>query len=484
MLKRFFTVALALALLSPLQAEEVRLFLVHTNDIHGHLEASDGNVKTGGYVRVATVIKTLKAAFPGRVVVLDAGDLALGTPTSGHFLGIPTAEAMANVGYDAVAIGNHEFDWGQEAMAKLLKATGAPTLCANLVDEKDGSYPYPPFTVVERGGARIGIIGLVAPDTATRTPRAYTAGWKFLEAEPAMKKALGDLPEVDAVVALTHIGEPADRALAKATPELDLIVGGHSHTPITELAHENGVPIVQSGCYCRFVGVMEVLVDTEADSLKVLEYHLVPIDLSIAPDPEVSAIVQGYADQVRPLLDKVIGQSSAEVLNSTSDSNLDRPLGNLIADALRAETGADVAFYNKGGVRGTMPAGPLDVRTLQEMFPFDDPIVTMTVSGEQLKAIVEEGVKSQAKMSVSGLQASIDKAGQARILVGGEPLRGDRKYRLATTNFLATGGDQMSTLGRLTIDEFLPFTRLVMQSHIEKNPQVSPPPTGRLRRLP
>ena len=125
---------LCLLFLTPARAEEVRLFLVHTNDIHGHLEATEGTVKSGGFVRVATVIRTLKAAFPGHVLVLDGGDLALGTPTSGLFFGLPTAEAMKSVGYDAIAIGNHEFDWGQEAMARFLKATGATILCANLVN--------------------------------------------------------------------------------------------------------------------------------------------------------------------------------------------------------------------------------------------------------------------------------------------------------------------------------------------------------------
>lgn len=492
---------LLLLFLASANAEEVRLFLVHTNDIHGHLESTQGTVNSGGFVRVATVIRTLKAAFPGHVLVLDGGDLALGTPTSGLFFGLPTAEAMRSVGYDAIAIGNHEFDWGQDAMAKFLKATGAPILCANLVNSSDGSHPYAPSVVLEKAGARLAIVGLVAPDTATRTPEAYTRGWTFQAAEPAMRSALAELPPVDAVIALTHIGEKEDRALARvrfapsedlidrvgkpirAVPRLDLIVGGHSHTALQDVVWENNVPIVQSGCYCQFVGVMEIVVDTEADRLRVVSYHLVPTDSTIAPDPEVQAIVDGYDAKVRPILDRVIGQVGAEVQNTPAKAELDRPLGDLIADMLRAETGADVAFYNRGGVRGYLPAGPLAVRTLHEMFPFDDNIVLLQVSGARLAQIVEQGVQTQANLSPSGLKAIIDSHGKASIEVAGQPLKPEGTYTLATTNFLATGGDKMETLVATTRLKTFPFTREVVQSYIEKHPAIAAPSTGRIKKL-
>lgn len=480
MRKPIFIVFVHLLLSLGCWAEEIRLFLVHTNDLHGHLEAVSGNVDTGGFVRAATVIRTLKATFPGQVVLLDAGDMAVGTPTSGLFFGLPVSESMKSLGYDAVAIGNHEFDWGQEAMANLLNATGAPALCANLVDAVDGSHPYQPFTVVEKAGVRLGIIGLVAPDTPTRTPEAYTRGWNFLPAEPAARQALADLPPVDAVIALTHLGEPDDRALARALPELDLIVGGHSHTALQEVVVENGVPIVQSGCYARYVGVLELLIDTDEDSLEVLSYRLVPVDATQAPDPQVHEIVERYAAQVRPILDRVIGEVEHQVLNQPDAGSLDRPLGNLVADMLQSQAGTDVAFYNRGGVRGYFQSGSLDVRTLHEMFPFNDPIVVLEATGAQLLQVVQEGRNSQAQLSPAGLQASWAADDTVRVSVNGQPLELERLYTIATTNFLATGGDNMSSLVRLRRRKALPFTRDVLQGYIEKHPRIVSPGSGRL----
>jgi 2',3'-cyclic-nucleotide 2'-phosphodiesterase (5'-nucleotidase family) len=485
MRKTLVGLAVTLTLLCPASAwaDDVRLFLVHTNDIHGHLEAASGSVTTGGFVRAATVIRTLKAAFPDRVIVLDSGDMALGTPTSGLFFGLPTTEAMNSVGYDAVAIGNHEFNWGQQAMATMLEAVGAPALCANLVNA-DGSYPFPATTVVEKGGARLGIVGLVTPDTPTRAPKAYIAGWQFQSTVPAAQRAIDSLPPVDAVIALNHIGFDQDQLLAQALPELDLIVGGHSHTALQEVHVENGVPIVQSGCYSQFVGVMEILVDTDADTLQVISYRLVPIDMTIAPDPQVAEIVEGYAAKVRPILDRVVGQADADIVNKPGGHTVDSPLGNLIADMLRAEAGTDFALYNRGGVRGYLASGPLFVRQLHEMFPFDDNVVVLEASGQQVQEIVEEGTQTQAKLSVSGLRATLDKAGKAQVLVDGEPLQPAKLYTIATTNFLATGGDNMSRLATLTSTKLMPFTRDVVQSYVEKNPTLKPPSIGRVQRSP
>ncbi len=462
--------------LCPAQAEQVRLFILHTNDIHGHLEPVEaGSDTTAGFVRLASVVRSMQAAFPGQVVLLDGGDMALGTPTSGLFFGIPTAESLKSLHYDVVTLGNHEFNWGKERMFAYLTATGANPVCANLVTD-DGESVIAPSHVIERNGAKIGIFGLVAPDTASRSPKAYTEGWKFLSAEDGARRALQGMPEVDAVIALTHIGVPADQKLAKSVPGVDLIVGGHSHTALHEPVVENGVPIVQTGCYARFLGVLEVEIDTDADSLKLLSQRLIPIDDSFAPDPEVSAIVESYSAKVKPILDKVVGEVPQDIPNKPTKGSIDTPLGSYIAEALRSEAGTDVAFYNRGGVRGHMAKGTLTVRTLHEMFPFDDPVVVLEASGEELLDLIDQGTQTRANLSASSAVTYI----KGRALLNGKPIEAKRQYSVAVTGFLSTGGDGMSILAQLKVARTLPFTRDVMQAYIEKNPQPSAPKSGKI----
>jgi 2',3'-cyclic-nucleotide 2'-phosphodiesterase (5'-nucleotidase family) len=192
--------------------------------------------------------------------------------------------------------------------------------------------------------------------------------------------------------------------------------------------------------------------------------------------------VEGYASQVRPILDRVVGEVTSEVRNQTAEGSLDRSLGNLVADMLRAEAGTDFAVYNRGGVRGDMPAGSLTVRLLHEMFPFDDNVVVLRVSGAALAEILQEGTNPQAALSLSGLRAHLDSEGHVQLERDGKPLDPEAMYTLATTNFLATGGDRMSTLTRWKAERTLPFTRDVVQAYVEKHPTVQPPETGRFTR--
>jgi 2',3'-cyclic-nucleotide 2'-phosphodiesterase (5'-nucleotidase family) len=148
---------------------------------------------------------------------------------------------------------------------------------------------------------------------------------------------------------------------------------------------------------------------------------------------------------------------------------------------LRTQTGADFALYNRGGVRGTLAAGPLTVRQLHELFPFDDPVVVLQARGDQLPAILEQGAQTQARLSLSGMQVTLTRSG-ALIAVEGRPLQPDRLYTVATTGFLASGGDNMSTLAGLQVTQRLGFTREVVQQYLEQNPQVSPPASGRITR--
>lgn len=480
--QRLFICGLFLILVSLTgQAEERRLFILHTNDIHGHLEPEADR----GFTRLATLVRAYQAAFPGQVLLLDAGDTSLGTPTSGLFFGIPTARCMKALGYDAIALGNHEFNWGKEKQKALIEQMNTNVLCANLVEEADSTRVYPGWTVVERNGLRVGIIGLVTPDTPRRAPRAATEGWRFLPPADAARLALQEMPPVDAVLALTHLGVPQDKELVKDVPGLDMVVGGHSHTALMEAEMEGTVPIVQTGSYARYLGMSEITVETETGELSLVSYRLIKIHQGIPEEPEIAQIVAEYSAQVKPILAEVVAQVS-EVIPKTSAGNYDTPLGNLIADAIRETSGADVALYNRGGVRTDMAAGPLSVGDIHKLFPFNDPIVLIQVSGKDLEAILLQGTcAGEGPLSPSGLTASVDAENQRliEVEVQGEPLDPDRTYNLAITLFLSGGGDGMTEFSKHEIQAQLDYPRELLRRYLKSHPEIGPQPADRLKLL-
>lgn len=481
---RQFFFCLTLVLLTSLCAlsEERRLFILHTNDIHGHLEAESDR----GLTRMATLIRAYQAAFPKEVLLLDAGDTSLGTPVSGLFFGIPTARCMKALGYDAIALGNHEFSWEQDQQRALIDRLDTNVLCANLVYEDSSERVYPGWTVLERNGLRVGVIGLVTIDTPRFTRKASTKGWRFLPPADAARLALQEMPPVDVVIALTHLGVSVDRELVKEVPGIDMVVGGHSHTVLETEVMEGEVPIVQTGSYARYLGMSEVVVETETGKLKLENYRLIPITESVPENAELSHIVVEYSAQVKPLMAKVATKVKAEFSKFPRGSSYDTPLGGLIADAIRETTGADVALYNRNGVRTSMAAGPLTVGDIHKLFPFNDPVVLVQVTGRELEAMVKQGTcGGEGPLSPSGLTAVVDAENQRleQVLVKGEPLDPDRTYTVAITLFLSGGGDGMSEMTKHEIQAQLDYPRELLRRYLESRPEIEPTEVERFKLL-
>jgi 2',3'-cyclic-nucleotide 2'-phosphodiesterase (5'-nucleotidase family) len=459
------------------QADQRRLFILHTNDTHGYIESYE----KGGLERIAALVGYYREMYPGQVLLLDGGDTSLGTPLSGTFYGKPTAELIDLMNYDAVALGNHEFNWGKDKMQALTLSMNTPVLCANLVTEDGSPQPYAGFTVVERNGVKLGIFGLVTPDTPRRAPVESTRDWKFLEPALAARVALAGMPDdVDAVISLNHLGVAADKDLAQAVPEIDMIVGGHSHSALSEELYQGQTPIVQAGCYGEYLGVAEIEVDTEEDTLRLLNYRLIPA-LEAEPDEQAHLIIERYAAELRPLMRRKIATVSERLNKHAPDNSYDTPLGNFISDVFRDQASTDIALYNRGGVRFSMEPGPLTVAQVFELFPFDDPVNVLEATGAQIKLVIEQGtVDGEGPVSTSGLTAVIRDQTVSDIRVNGKPLDPKSIYTIATTRFLSDGGDGMAALSALKRVRTLPFTRDVLQQYLETHSEIHSPGAGRL----
>jgi 5'-nucleotidase/UDP-sugar diphosphatase len=358
----------------------VHLTIVHTNDLHGHVENA---------AAITAVARAERARNPN-TLFLDAGDCITGTPVSSVFKGEPVFEIMTLMGYDAGTIGNHDFDHGWRQIAKFRKLAVHPLLNANARDPDGKPLGDEPYHVFAVGGVRVGVIGLLTADMPTLTT---TANWEGCTVEAPIEAAKRLVPEVrakcDVVVLLTHVGVEVDAAIAGAVPGIDLIVGGHSHTELREpILIANGarkVPVVQASRYGERVGVVDFDWDPASKSVRELKGRLVRIDPSTMPNAaDVKQLVDQWQlrteekqrDAGGAALTDVIGKAPAKLTREKLCAALER----IYAEAL----GADFGFQNLHGVRADIAAGDIRVSDVWNVLPFENTLVKIKLKGEQV----------------------------------------------------------------------------------------------------
>jgi 2',3'-cyclic-nucleotide 2'-phosphodiesterase (5'-nucleotidase family) len=281
------------------------------------------------------------------------------------------------------------------------------------------------------------------------------------------------------------MGLDEDREVASTVRGIDLIVGGHSHTEVKRPVVVGDTVIVQAGYYGQQLGVLKISVD--AISGKIVRYPERKIIRKVRAGPDdpydeaVAAIIRKYDAQIREEFGRVVGETRVDLAKRPYESNL----GNLICDAMRRATGADVAIQNNGGIRTTIPRGKITLEQVYMLLPFENNLMTMDLTGAQIAGILEQNAKTGGMLQVSGLKVLYDLAAPegARVQalsIGGRPVEPSRNYRVTTNDFLAAGGDRFgifrdgknAVIGDSVRDAFLDYLR-------EKSP-VSPRTEGRI----
>lgn len=479
-------------------AEPVEVGLLHINDVY-QIAPIDPKAPRGGLARLATLAREIKRAQPATLLVFG-GDTLSPSIESGLFQGKQMIAAWNAVGIDLAVPGNHEFDFGEIAFRAALADSAFPWLAANL----HAATPLPkvvPGVLRELGGVKLGFVGLLTPDTATLSKPG--PGLRFEELEVALRREAAALKAQGAVaiVALTHNNLDEDRRLA-ATGLVDLILGGHEHHPIAERVQ--GRPILKAGSDVRDVIHARLRFERGegATRLREVVWDLLPLDGRWAEDAAVLAVAADYERQVAGLLTETIGETAVpldalgETLR-TEESNI----GNFAADAVRAAMNADIALLNGGGFRidRIVELGPLSRRDLLALLPFQNPLVLLSITGAQLRAALEHGIdrrvsrgQSGAFPHVSGLRLRYDPKAAAgtRIVdltVGGKPLDPQARYTLATSNYLAGGGDGYAMLQGLPVlrpAEGSPSETEVLIDAVRHVGRIAPTVDGRLAELP
>lgn len=509
------------------------LTILHVNDVHSAAAGVndrgpvyDDTNAVGGLARVTAFVadEKAKAKAQGKAVLtLDAGDFWQGT----HFFrtgGMPWArEAMRRMPWDAVTLGNHEFDLGCETLAQYVKALPFPVLAANL--EKNpacplSTTPLPATVVKDFGGVKVGIIGLVndeGKDISEACPNT-----DFANRTKALERAAAELEKagVTHIIAVTHVGYEADRALARAVPAIDVIVGGHTHSVLgdhphsegpypTVIAHDDGSKtlVVQAGRSTRYLGRLTVSFD---DAGRIVQFRgdleeLVP---SLRRDEAMHEFVVQSIEAIRADQERFVGVNTSTLPDGLDPCREGDCLsGMATVDAFLAwgrSRGAVAAILNGGAVRAAMPIGPVTHADLLDIHPFGNRIQVADVSGVVLREALEHGLSEPnvigpRLLQTAGLRYRLNPAAPVgKRIVSAEirtkegiwaPIVPENVYRIVTIAYLLGGGDHFSMLGEhAKILETGPLEVDVLEAYLhekkDRDNHLPTPATGRIIGMP
>ncbi|HDQ99541.1 MAG TPA: bifunctional metallophosphatase/5'-nucleotidase [candidate division WOR-3 bacterium] len=454
-----FLLALLIALTTaPASVRHLRI--VHTNDIHGALLPStawwmnrDFPPPLGGAASALGLVRELRAEAEesGRgFLLLDAGDCCKGTPIGEHENGAAIADWFRRAGYDAVGVGNHDYADGIGRLRERVRAAGLPRLNANIRDKATEASPdfLTPRLVIETGGLRVGIVGLISSYQNELIADAAAGDHLVLNEREAARAEVTRLREdgADIVVGLTHIGHRYEQRLAEEVPGFDVIIGGRSHTALRSatVTPGNHTIVVQAASRLTAVGVLDLEFDAAVGTVIGYEWELVNLfDDEFPPDADYARYLDSLRLIVEAGFDDVIGWAAADIVRG--DPLRESAAGNFVTDAMRGYANADVAFQNAEGITRDLREGEITYRDLHELDGHGNTIVVGTYTGRQVREMLEAGLSGPWSIwQVSGLRVEYDPAGgqgrRARsVTVAGEPLEPERRYRVATNSWL--GGE-------------------------------------------
>lgn len=441
------------------QKEEVvrqpmTLTVLHTNDVHSRV--ADGAV---AMAKIAGKVKKMRS-LGENVLLLDAGDALHGKPIATLFEGASIAQIMGTMGYDAMSAGNHDFNYGYAHLKALDKAASFDILGANVVYELGGHKVLKDYIVREFDGYRVGIFGLSTPETKEKTHANNTKGIVFedpIETASYYVKRLKNNEKCDYIICLGHIGlDESSKVLSsdicEAVEGIDLFVDGHSHTTLESGKKVGESLIVSTGEYADNVGYVTISINPDGSSSAEARLMNAEAVQSWPTHTATQKIVDEYSAKLEEMTKTVVGETDVLLVGDREvvrrgESNL----ANLAMDALRHETGADIAMSNGGGIRDSIQAGDITIKDSITVFPFGNLVITAKVKGQDILDTLEVGVSGYPAtnggfVQVSGMEYTFDASKPAgsrvtKVLIGGEALDVNKYYTVATNDFSFAFGD-------------------------------------------
>lgn len=481
--------------------------LLHTNDFHTAFDPIPaywlpGTPRLGGAAYLAGYIERIRAAEP-RVFLFDSGDMFTGM-VSNLTQGEALMEMMRVMNYDALGIGNHEFDYGAANFEKQMYRVPFPVLGANIFFKGTRHRYSRPYVILEKDGVRLGVIGIIGQDARSVALPSGITELDFEDPAAAIAPIVRELrPQVDLIVVLAHQGKTGpmqtdaedrpelqrdfdeDIRLAGAVPGIDVLLGGHAHRGIEEpyVHPRTGTIIMQTYGYGTRLGYLKLRL--ENGKIAAHEGRLVKVWTdSVRPVAAVQAVVDHYKRLVAPQIGEVVARSARRLYR---DYRAESPLGNLVADIMQARMNADIGIQNAGGLRADLPAGEITRGHVLDALPFVNLVESYEMSGAQVREVLEQGFTLERGMiQVSGVVVRYDlsrPAGQRLVSarVAGKPLEATRTYIVATNSFVGQGGDLYRTFQQAKrVAATGEDIATVVMNHLRNSGELPWPKPGRL----
>lgn len=458
---------------------DVKITILHTADLHGHIdsariEGSENNsalpagsggrpIYAGGLLRCATVINHARSQETN-VLLIDCGDLFQGTVESYLTRGEVMMKAVKYLRYDALVVGNHEFDWGVERLRALYRESAIPVLDAGIGAPGGETLPNGrPFLVREFEGVRVAIVGLTNPLIPRWQRPRLLGGLQFPSSADALREVMGAVRKLqpDIIVLVVHQGLRQwgdDRAnmikkIAKSFPDFDLIIGAHTHQAV-EAEETNRILYTQAGCHGRWLGKVALRYDTEKRFLRKIESSLIAVGSEIKPDPGMQELVDASLRSARKYLREKIGENSVE-LTAAAETPGQSGVQTLIAAAMAEAADAEVAYHGTL-TEAALPAGVVRMGDVWRIVPYENTIGKAWLTISELKEILEENSGYLGKdqfRGVFGITYELHKLAPAgeRVhnvrLTNGKPVENNRRISVAVNSYdLASAGDRLPRL--------------------------------------
>ncbi|MHC4077619.1 MAG: bifunctional metallophosphatase/5'-nucleotidase [Planctomycetota bacterium] len=461
------------------------LVILHLNDFHGQVQPKSIVTRPGrpaeamgGVAAIEDFVRQERRKHD-LVWVTDGGDWFQGTPEGNEDRGLSIMACANRRDLTAAVVGNHEYDFGEENLIQIAATAEHPVLGANIFTAGTQALrPYvKPYLIRNVGGVRVAVVGLITSDTKNVSTGPFGQA-EFRDEVAVLRKLWPELKRrADAILLLTHCGLQTDVRLARAFPEVVLILGGHSHTELWRGHQEGDTWIVQGGSRGTAMTRVRLSVGTRHSRLRVLGAELVRLPARAArPGTDTAAFLARRFAHIGPRWDTALGRIGGAPDRRTGPGST--AAGNLIAELIRTAGRAQVGLMNKGGIRAVLRAGPITRRQVFELLPFDNSVATFALTGAQLRQALQLGLRpGRQPLEIAGGRYTYRVVDGRRELlevwVGASALVPDTTYRVATNSFVARGGDGFRIFGELEpVDTDPAYLRDLLVTALRRQPEV------------